>query len=66
MTDYGRAVRSLLRKAGWSRARQGGKGSHEIWSASGGSGKKVSVPVHIKSRHTANAILKEADVGKKF
>jgi predicted RNA binding protein YcfA (HicA-like mRNA interferase family) len=29
-------------------------------------GKRIVVPVHIKSRHTANGILKEAGISKAF
>lgn len=47
---------SLLRKA---------KGSHEVWRCSK-SGKKITVPHKIKSRHTANAILKSAHIKHKF
>ena len=54
----------LLKEAGWSKLRQGSRASHEIWSNQNGSGLKVSVPVKIKSRHTANAILKAAGIGK--
>ena len=66
MNDYGQAVRRLLRQAGWKRVRQGGKGSHEIWAGADGAGRKVSVPVTIKSRYTANAILKQAGISRRF
>ncbi|MYI68156.1 MAG: type II toxin-antitoxin system HicA family toxin [Boseongicola sp. SB0673_bin_14] len=67
MKEYGREVRRLLKSAGWSRARSGSKASHEIWQGKvSGSRRSVSVPVKIKSRHTANAILKSAGLGKRF
>ena len=63
---FEREVRKYLKGAGWTKARWGSKGSHEIWSNPNGSGLEVSVPVKIKSRHTANAILKEAGLGKRL
>ncbi|TFW11600.1 type II toxin-antitoxin system HicA family toxin [Massilia arenosa] len=40
-----------------------GKGSHEIWS----NGRlALTVPFHCKSRHTANGILKDADIDHKI
>ncbi|MDG1643481.1 type II toxin-antitoxin system HicA family toxin [Klebsiella huaxiensis] len=42
-----------------------GKGSHEIWR-SPISNKSFSVPFTIVSRHTANAILRQAGVDKKM
>jgi len=38
---------------------KGGKGSHEKWVSAVGD-KTVTVPRHLKSRHTANNILKSA------
>lgn len=40
-----------------------GKGSHEIWF-SPLTKQHFPVPTHIKSRHTANAILKQAGLPK--
>jgi predicted RNA binding protein YcfA (HicA-like mRNA interferase family) len=40
------------------------KGSHENWENS--SGKRLLVPHNLNSRHTANAILKDAGSGKKL
>lgn len=42
-----------------------GKGDHEIWCSPVS---RVSFPVdaHIKSRHTANAVLKQAGLPKAF
>ncbi|WP_115116593.1 type II toxin-antitoxin system HicA family toxin [Serratia marcescens] len=42
-----------------------GKGSHEIWR-SPITNKSFSVPFTIVSRHTANAILRQAGVDKKI
>ncbi|TAN09445.1 MAG: type II toxin-antitoxin system HicA family toxin [Burkholderiaceae bacterium] len=40
-----------------------GKGSHQWWS----NGRvKVQVPTHCKSRHTANAVMKQAGIAHKF
>ncbi len=61
---FEKEVRRLLKGAGWSKVRQGGKASHEIWGSPNGKGLRVSVPIKIKSRHTANAILKHAGIGK--
>ena len=40
------------------------KGSHENWI--GKSGIRLLIPHNLVSRHTANAILKDAGSGKKF
>jgi hypothetical protein len=42
-----------------------GKGDHEIWF-SPTSDRRFVVDQEIKSRHTANAVLKQAGIGKKF
>lgn len=65
-TGFGKEVREHLKNAGWTKVRQGSKASHEIWSGQNGSGIVVSVPVKIMSRHTANAILKAAGLGKRL
>jgi predicted RNA binding protein YcfA (HicA-like mRNA interferase family) len=41
-----------------------GKGSHEFWCKDGKD--CVSVPVTIKSRHTANSIIKQAGIKRKI
>lgn len=41
-----------------------GKGDHEIWQCPNGS--KVTVDGNIKSRHTANEVLKQAGLTKAF
>jgi predicted RNA binding protein YcfA (HicA-like mRNA interferase family) len=40
------------------------KGGHEKWCDD--QGRTLIVPQTLKSRHTANAILKDAGIGKKF
>ncbi|KPA99978.1 type II toxin-antitoxin system HicA family toxin [Ahrensia marina] len=42
-----------------------GKGSHEKW-CNKETGKMLLVPHNLKSRHTANGILKDAGIPKKF
>jgi predicted RNA binding protein YcfA (HicA-like mRNA interferase family) len=59
-----RALRDLLRAAGCTFVRQG-KGSHEIWR-SPITGRNFPVPIGIASRHTANAILRQAGLPKAF
>ena len=58
------AVKKLLRAAGCRFERQG-KGDHEIWF-SPVSGKRFPVDADIRSRHTANAVLKQAGLDKAF
>jgi predicted RNA binding protein YcfA (HicA-like mRNA interferase family) len=57
-------LRELLRKAGCTFVRQG-KGSHEIWH-SPITRRNFPVPVGIATRHTANAILRQAGLPKAF
>ena len=56
--QFDRPLRDLLRAAGCIMVRQG-KGSHEIWH-SPVTGRNFAVPIGIPSRHTANAILRQA------
>ena len=63
-TNYYKQVVDLLRQHGFEFTRQG-KGSHELW-ASAGQGIKVTVPRNLKSRHTANGILKDAGCDAKL
>jgi predicted RNA binding protein YcfA (HicA-like mRNA interferase family) len=60
--QFDRALRDLLRAAGCALVRQG-KGSHEIWH-SPITKRNIPVPVGIASRHTANAILRQAGLPK--
>ena len=61
---YYRQIISELRALGYELSK-GGKGSHEKWVKSGRP-KPVLVPFNVKSRHTANAVLKDAGSAKKF
>jgi predicted RNA binding protein YcfA (HicA-like mRNA interferase family) len=60
--DYDRAVREKLREAGWQYTRHG---KHDVWYDPK-TNKRVIVPMNIKSRHTANDILKDAGLPKEF
>lgn len=62
--QFDRALRDKLRAAGCVLVRQG-KGSHEIWY-SPITNRNFPVPVGIASRHTANAILRQAGLPKAF
>lgn len=64
MTGFGRAVRDILAMAGCVFIRHG-RGDHDIWS-SPISGRAFTVPVNIRSRHTANKILRDAGLPKAF
>jgi len=61
--DFGKAVRLKLNEAGCAFLRRG-RGDHDIWTSP--EGKRIVVPVRIKSRHTANGILKDAGLSKAF
>lgn len=63
MKDFGKPVRDKLIEAGCAFHRRG-KGDHDIWISV--QGKRIVVPVQIKSRHTANGILKDAGLPKRF
>ncbi|MBW4472873.1 MAG: type II toxin-antitoxin system HicA family toxin [Stenomitos rutilans HA7619-LM2] len=58
------ALKRLLVNAGCSFERQG-KGDHEIWY-SPITDRRFVVDNFIKSRHTANAVLKQAGLPKAF
>lgn len=64
MGDFAKPVRKVLRDAGCAFDRHG-KGDHDIWH-SPRTGAKFPVPTKIRSRHTANAILKQAGLPKQF
>jgi predicted RNA binding protein YcfA (HicA-like mRNA interferase family) len=64
VNDYGKAVRELLKTNGCSFLRHG-RGDHDVWTSPNAS-KPFTVPVKIKSRHTANGILKDAGLAKAF
>lgn len=64
MATYEREVRQILEAHG-CRVDRHGKGDHEIWY-SPITNRKFTVDSKIKSRHTANAIMKQAGISKKF
>lgn len=64
MTDFAPAVKDILRENGCEFVRKG-KGDHEMWK-SPISGKSFPVDSKIKSRHSANGILKQAGLPKQF
>ena len=64
MADYYRELVRLLRAAGYELKRQG-RGDHEIWW-NPKSGVRVTVDRKLKSKFTANGILKEAGLEKAF
>jgi len=64
VADYYRDVISLLRVAGFVFKRQG-RGDHEIWWDPQ-TGVNVTVDRKLRSRFTANGILKEAGLPKAF
>lgn len=64
MAEYEKKVREILRESGCSFLRRG-KGDHDIWY-SPITDRNVTVDTKIKSRHTANAILKQSGIRYKF
>ena len=64
MAEYEKKVRQILSENGCSFLRHG-KGDHDVWINST-TGRQAPVPVKIKSRHTANGILKQLGVAYKF
>ena len=64
MPSFTPKLKQLLRDAGCSFERQG-KGDYKIWF-SPITGIRFVVDNSIKSRHTANAALKQAGLPKKF
>ena len=64
MTEYEKAVRKILNDNGCSFLRHG-KGDHDIWY-SPINNHNVAVDSKIKSRHMANAILKESGIKYRF
>ena len=57
-------LKKILARSGCYFERQG-KGDHEIWY-SPITERRFVVDSSIKSRHTANAVLKQAGLGKSF
>lgn len=64
MSGFAKDLRDILSKAGCFFVRNG-KGDHEIWE-SPISGNRFPVDNNIKSRHTANGVLKQAGLPKAF
>ena len=64
MADFYREIVSILRANGFELLRTG-KGSHEIWF-NPITNQHVTVPRSTKSRHTANDVLKQVGLPKKF
>jgi hypothetical protein len=64
MSDFAPELKRILPGSGCYFVRSG-KGDHEIWY-SPTSNRNVVVDSKIKSRHTANAVLKQAGLPKQF
>ncbi len=64
MTEYEKKVREILSENGCYFLRHG-KGDHDMWF-SPKNNNSFPVAVKIKSRHTANAIMKQAGVKHHF
>jgi HicA toxin of bacterial toxin-antitoxin, len=64
MGDFAPDLKKALRAAGCNFERAG-KGDHEIWY-SPMTNTRFPVDSKIKSRHTANGVLKQAGLAKKF
>jgi predicted RNA binding protein YcfA (HicA-like mRNA interferase family) len=64
VSDYDRDLKTMLRDAGCQFERQAA-GSHELWY-SPITRVHFTVPHKIRSRHTANGILKQAGLPKAF
>ena len=64
MADYTRDTCNKLKKHGWKFERHG-KGDHNLWKSADGKN-TVAVDGEIKSRHSANEILKRAGIKELF
>lgn len=64
MPGFTREVKKMLRQHGCEFYRQG-KGDHEVWW-NPTTGHKFDVDSDIRSRHTANEIMKQAGIKHKF
>ena len=60
---YSKQLKSILSEHGW-RFERSGKGDHEIWWKP--DRKPIVVDGKIMSRHTANAVLKQAGIKSKL
>jgi predicted RNA binding protein YcfA (HicA-like mRNA interferase family) len=64
MADYAPELKKILKQHGCYFERQG-KGDHEIWY-SPITNKRFVVDSKIKSKHTANGVLNQAGLPKRF
>lgn len=64
MATYEKAVRDILSAHGCTFVRPG-KGDHDIWY-SPITKRHITVDGKIKSRHTANAIMKQSGIAHRF
>lgn len=64
MAEYEKKVREEMKRHGCRFVRRG-KGDHDIWY-SPISGVHVTVDGKIKSRHTANEIMKQCGIDRRF
>lgn len=64
MNNFTPEIIKILKNNGfiWFRV---GKGDHEIWRHTK-TGKRVTVDAKVKSRHTANKIMRDAGLPKAF
>lgn len=62
MNGYEKQVKDILKRHGWW-DKGTGKGSHQVWT----NGKNNVTVNHVcKSRHTANRIMKDAGLDRRF
>ena len=64
MAEYEKKIREILKRHGCTFFRRG-KDNHDIWY-SPLTKRHVTVDTKIKSRHTANAILKQSGISYRF
>lgn len=64
MAEYEKKVRDILKKNSCAFVRRG-KGDHDIWY-SPITKRHITVDSKIKSRHTANAIMKQSGIKHSF
>lgn len=64
MAEYEKIIRDILKQNGCTFVRHG-KGDHDIWY-SPKTKTNFTVDSKIKSRHTANAIMKQSGVNHHF
>jgi hypothetical protein len=64
MAEYEKAVRKVMQENGCHFVRRG-KGDHDIWF-SPLTNRNLPVDSKIKSRHVANAIMRQSGINHKF